>query len=284
MRAVVTGGSGLAGRHVVADLAHHGYAVTNVDRVAALPSVAPYRQADLEDLGQVFGCLSGADVVVHMAAIPRPVGYTNDLVFRTNVLSTYHVLEAAATLGIPRVVLASSMSVLGFPFFYRPQAPEYVPVDEEHPLLPQDPYALSKVIGEDMGKAFARRTDMTVVSLRFSWIHTPSTFKDQVRPLWDDPAAGAPNLWSYVDARDVAQACRRAIEAHLTGHEPFFIAAPDSFMPVPTAELVQRFYPQTRFVGADVGGRPSLLSSARAERLLAYRAEYTWDAYGEEVM
>jgi nucleoside-diphosphate-sugar epimerase len=279
MKVVVTGGSGLAGRHVVADLAGHGYRVTNADRVAADPATVPYRLADLEDLGAVYGCLAGAEAVVHMAAIPRPGRETNEAVFRTNVLSTYHVLEAAATLGIRRVVLASSISVLGFPFFYRPLAPRYVPVDEEHPVLAQDPYALSKVLGEELAAGFARRAEMTTVSLRFAWIQTPATFLQQIQPLQDDPAAGAANLWSYVDARDVAQACRLALEADLQGHGAFFIAAPDSFMTAPTAELVRRYYPATVCTEAARTGSPSLISSAKAAGVLGYRAEHVWASY-----
>lgn len=278
MNVVVTGGSGLAGRFVVEDLVRHGYAVTSVDRVKPVPVLAPNRLVDLQDLGQAYGCLAGAEAVVHLAAIPRPGFDTNEVVFRTNVMTTFNVLEAAAQLGLRRLVLASSKSVLGYPFFYHRFAPHYVPIDEDHPLQPQDPYALSKVVGEEMAKAFVRRSGMTIISLRLAWIHTPETFKQQLQPMWDDPAAGASNLWGYVDARDAAQACRRALEVDLTGHEAFFIAAPDTFMKTPTAELVRRFYPEAR-IAPDFAGRPSLLSTAKAARLLRYKAEYTWESY-----
>src|SRR5581483_6758968 len=152
----------------------------------------------------------------------------------------FNVLEAAAQLGIRRVVLASSMSVLGYPFYYRYFAPEYVPIDEGHPLKPQDPDALSKVVGEVMGQAFARRADVSIVSLRFAWIHTPETFKQQIVPFWNNPGGeAAANLWGYIDARDAAQACRRALETSLTGHEAFFIAAPNTFMKTPPADLMR---------------------------------------------
>ena len=278
MNVVVTGGSGLAGHFVVDDLTQHGYAVTSVDRVKPAEIIAPYRLVDLQDLGQAYGCLGGAEAVVHLAAIPRPGLDTNEVVFRTNVMTTYNVLEAAALLGIRRIVLASSKSVLGYPFFYHRFAPQYVPIDEDHPLQPQDPYALSKVVGEEMAKAFVRRSGMTIVSLRLAWIHTPESFMQQLRPMWDDPAAGASNLWGYVDARDSAQACRRALEVSLTGHEALFIAAPNTFMKTPTAELVRRFYPETR-IPPGFDGCPALLSTAKAARLLGYRAEYTWESY-----
>src|SRR5215218_11346360 len=188
MRVVVTGGSGLAGRAVVADLLEHGFDVMNVDLVP-LEETAPFRRADLVDLGQVYGCFRDADAVVHFAAIPRPAFDVPEVVFGTNVMSAFNVLEAASTLGINRVVYASSVSVLGFPFFEQSIAPVYVPIDEAHPLLPQDAYALSQRLGEELAEGFSRRGHLSVVSLRFPWIHTPQTFVEQVRPLWKDPAA-----------------------------------------------------------------------------------------------
>lgn len=278
LRVVVTGSSGLAGRFVVEHLVDHGYHVTGVDRIRPDRELAQYRLADVEDLGQVFDCLAGAEAVVHLAAIPRPGFEPDAMVFRTNVMSTYNVLEAAARLDIRRVVLASSISVLGYPFHYRAFSPQYVPIDEVHPRLPQDPYALSKVVGEELADGFVRRTGMTVISLRLAWIHTPQTFEQQLAPMHDDPAAGASNLWSYIDTRDAAGACRLALEADLTGHEAMFVAAPDSFMPQPTAELVRQVYPDTE-IRAGVEGRASPISSAKARRLLGYRAGHTWESY-----
>ncbi len=278
MRVVVTGGSGLAGRAVVAGLLEHGFDVTNVDLVAS-DGPAPFRRADLEDLGQVYGCLRGAEAVVHFAAIPRPTLDVPEVVFRTNVMSAFNVLEAASALGITRVVSASSVSVLGFPFFERPFAPDYVPIDEAHPLLPQDAYALSKRIGEELADGFARRGRLTVVSLRFPWIHTPRTFAEQLLPLWADPAAGASNLWSYIDTRDVAEAVRLALTAEIGGHEACFVAASDSFMPIPSRVLITDCYPTT-VIHNVLTDHASLLSSAKAEALLGYRARHSWRSYG----
>jgi nucleoside-diphosphate-sugar epimerase len=263
---------------VVAGLLEHGLDVTNVDLVAS-DGPAPFRRADLEDLGQVYSCLRGAEAVVHFAAIPRPTLDVPEVVFRTNVMSAFNVLEAASALGITRVVSASSVSVLGFPFFERPFAPDYVPIDEAHPLLPQDAYALSKRIGEELADGFARRGRLTVVSLRFPWIHTPRTFAEQLLPLWADPAAGASNLWSYIDTRDVAEAVRLALTAEIGGHEACFVAASDSFMPIPSRVLVTNYYPTTIIQDA-LTDHASLLSSAKAEALLGYRARHSWRSYG----
>jgi nucleoside-diphosphate-sugar epimerase len=278
MRVVVTGGSGLAGRAVVAGLVAAGDDVTNVD-LADRNGPAPFRRADLSDLGQVYGALRGADAVVHFAAIPRPTFDVPEVVFRTNVMGTFNVLEAASALGIGRVVIASSVSTLGFPFNEQPLAPDYVPIDEAHPLRPQDAYALSKLVGEELASGIARRGRVTVASLRFPWIHTPDTFEAQVQPLWRDPAGGAANLWSYIDSRDVAEATRLALTADIPEHEACFVAAPDSFMPIPSRELIAKHYPATSILEG-LTGHTSLLSSAKAERMLGFRPAHSWRSYG----
>jgi nucleoside-diphosphate-sugar epimerase len=278
MRVVVTGGSGLAGRAVVEHLVAHGHAVTNVD-VVPHEGPAPFRRVEMGDLGQVYGALRGAEAVVHLAAIPRPTFDVSEVVYRTNTMAAFNVLEAASVLGIPRVVYASSVSVIGFPFFVRPFAPEYVPIDEAHPRLPQDAYALSKHVGEELAAGFARRGGLSVVSLRFAWIHTPETFAAQLAPLQADAAAGASNLWSYVDSRDVAESVRLALTVDVDGHEACFIAAPDTFMPVPSRQLVAEFYPTTT-MREGFAAYDSLLSSAKAEALLGFRPDHSWRSYG----
>jgi nucleoside-diphosphate-sugar epimerase len=156
-----------------------------------------------------------------------------------------------------------------------------VPIDEAHPLLPQDAYALSKRIGEELADGFARRGRLTVVSLRFPWIHTPGSFAEALRPLWRDPAAGASNLWSYIDTRDVAEAVRLGLTAEIAGHVACFVAATDSFMPIPSRVLVADHYPTT-IIHDDLMEHGSLLSSARARALLGFRARHSWRSYGIE--
>ena len=280
MNIVVTGGSGLAGSYVVDDLQQHDHDVLIVDQMRPRDETIPHRLVDLEDLGQVYGALQGADAVAHLGAIPRPVFHTGDVVFRTNVMSTYNVFEAAATIGISQVVYASSMSVLGYPFYHNYFEPHYVPMDEDHPTEPQDSYALSKYLGEEIAKAFTRRREMTAISLRLMWIHTPETFRELVPPLWDNPdlESAAPNLWVYIDTRDVAQAFRLSLESDLVGHHAFFISAPDSFMKTPSAELMQKYYPNSE-IRPELQGNQSIISAKKAERMLGFKAQYTWENY-----
>lgn len=279
-KVVVTGGSGLAGSFIVEHLVREGYVVLNVDIVPPKQDIAPYKLVDLTDLGQVYGALAGAEKVVHFGAIPRPVYHTPDVVFRTNVMSTFNVMEASVGLGIRRVVYASSMSFLGYPFNYQHFEPLYAPVDEDHPSGAQDAYALSKYLGEEIAKAFVRRSGnkLSVISLRLGWIHTPESFKRQITPLLSDLDGAKYNIWVYIDARDAAHATQLALESPLTGHEAFFIVADDNFTDQPTADLIRRYFPSTE-IRDDLEGRQSLLSNAKAKRLLGWQPQYSWSEY-----
>jgi nucleoside-diphosphate-sugar epimerase len=279
MRVVVTGGSGLVAGYLIDNLLASGHDVISIDRIKPLSPRTRYRLADLEDLGHVYSCLQDTEAVIHLAALH--LGTEPDqVVFRTNVISTYNILEACVGLSIRKVVLATSKSVLGYPAYVRPFAPLYAPIDEDHPLLPQDSYALSKVVGEETASAFARRGELSVISIRPTWIHTAETFREFVPPIWDNPAAGAAILWCYVDVRDVAQAFERALHVDLPGHKSFFIAAHNSFMKVPTIDLMRRFYPETglRTQREDMW---SVLSSAKATLLLGYEPRHSWESYFE---
>ncbi len=280
MRVVVTGGSGHIGRAIVGELVANDHLVINADRVSPQDGAAQFRLVNLEDLGQFTALLHGCDALVHAAAIPRPGTYPDHVVFQTNMMTLFNALEACRLQGIPRLVWTSSMSVLGYPFNYTPIIPDYLPFDEQHPGDPQDPYALSKSFGEQLCISYARRCGITVVSLRIVWAHTPATFARDMVPFWHDPGAGAANLWSYVDTRDCGLAARLALSCDADGHNACFIAAPDTSMPIPTRELIARYYPATTEVAAALPVYGGLFDTTRANDLLGFQARYTWESYG----
>ena len=202
---IVTGGSGKAGRAVVRELLEHSYEVVSVDLVPSREPLAPYLKVDLTDLGQTFEALHRAEGVVHLAAIPAPGLRPAEVTFRTNMASTYNIFSAATTLGLKRVVWASSETTLGLPFDR--EQPAYAPIDEAHPLYPESSYALSKVLSEEMARQFSRWSGVPFVGLRFSNIMEPERYQ-HFPDFWTDPHKRKWNLWGYVDARDVAQSCR----------------------------------------------------------------------------
>ena len=165
MRIIVTGGSGKGGAWVVRELRDHDHDVLNVDIRHDGSAFGQCLVADLTDLGQTQDALSGADAVVHFAAIPAPELRPEGETFRINTMSTYNVFAAAVAHGMKRVVWASSETVLGLPFDI---PPAFAPVDETVEPRPESSYALSKLVGETMAAQFARRTGTGFVGLRLS--------------------------------------------------------------------------------------------------------------------
>jgi nucleoside-diphosphate-sugar epimerase len=277
-RVVVTGGSGKLGRACVRELIEHGYDVTNVDLVASRDDGCPLVRADLADFGQTLEVLAGvderpaADAIVHLAAIPAPGLVANAEVFRINTLGTYNVFESARRLGIKNVVWASSETVLGLPF---ETPPPYIPVDERYPGRPESAYSLSKLVGETMAEQFCRwDPELKMFGLRFSNVMEPQDY--QAFPDFDANANLRKwNLWAYIDARDGAQAARKALEADGTGAEVFVIANADTVMSRSNAELAAEVFPDVPFA-ADVGPNETLLSIDKARELLGYEPRHSW--------
>ncbi len=276
MRVAVTGAAGRLGSATVAALLAQNHEVVGIDQTLIANRDVRRIRLDLRDLGQTYGALAGADVVIHLAAIAAPVGLPPELVYATNVLSTFNVFEAAATLGIRRVVSASSVSALGFPWQHRWSEPDYLPIDEAHPLIPQDCYGLSKVHGEDVAAAYCRRGAGSAASLRFSTILTQEAYEPLIARTREDPYGQAHLLWSYVDVRDAADACVLAAEAAFEGHEPLYITADDTTSELPTADLLDRCFPAVPRLPGDRSPRWSLLEISRAARVIGYRPRYRW--------
>ena len=271
MRVVVTGGSGKGGRGVVGDLREHGSEVLNVD---LRHDGSPHGQcvlADLTDLGQAHDVLAGADAVVHFAAIPAPELRAEGETFRINALSTYNVFAAAVAAGVRRVVWASSETVLGLPF---DRPPDFAPIDESITPRPESSYALSKLVGETLAGQFARRSGIGFVGLRISNIMEPDDYA-AFPASWTDPTLRRWNLWGYVDARDVATAARLALEVPIDGAEVCIVAAQDTVMTRPSADLMAEVFPGVPLT-RPIEGRETLLSIDRARQLLGYVPAHRW--------
>ena len=271
MRVVVTGGSGKGGAWVVRDLRAHGHDVLNVDARHDGSAFGLCMVADLTDLGQTQDALAGADAVVHFAAIPAPTLRPDGETFRINILSTYNVFAAAEAHRVRRVVWASSETVLGLPF---DRPPDFAPIDELIEPRPESSYSLSKLAGETMAAQFARRSGIGFLGMRISNIMEPADYA--AFPSWqDDPSVRRWNLWGYVDARDVAQAARLGLEAAIEGAEIAIVAAGDTVMTRPSADLMAEVFPSVP-LRRPVTGRETLLSIDHARRLLGYEPSHRW--------
>jgi len=286
-RVAVTGGSGKLGRAVVRHLAESGWEVVLLDRVPSPDPVdgVTYVQVDLADYGQVLQALThvddrydSIDAVVHLGAIPAPGLVPNATLFTNNVTASYNVFAAARAAHIRNVVWASSETLLGIPFDLDPP---YLPVDEEYAVRPESSYSLGKAVDEEMARHFTRwDRQLKMIGLRFSNVMDDGDYSEFP---WDDtPEKKTFNLFSYIDARDGAQAVRRALESDLVGYETFIIAATDTVMATPTAVLAEQFYPTVERRAA-VEGTDSLLSSDKARDLLGFVPEYSWRTWGDRV-
>jgi nucleoside-diphosphate-sugar epimerase len=276
---VLTGGSGKLGQVVLTDLLEHGYSVTNVDLVRPAADLSPFVQADLTDMGQAMEVLHhiddrhhGIGALAHLGAVPAPGMKPGAELFRNNTISTFNVFSAARHFGVRNVVWASSETVLGLPF---DTPPPYVPVDEEYAPRPESDYSLSKDVGEEMARQFCRwEPEMKIIGLRFSNVMLVSDYAEF--PSFDaDARLRQWNLWSYIDARDGAQAVRKALEAPLTGADVFIIASPDTVMTRPVAELMAEVYPGVPWQ-RETGPHETLLSIDKARRVLGYDPQYSW--------
>jgi len=284
-RVAVTGGSGKLGRAVVSDLLDHGWDVVNLDR--QLPPDGPYPahprssfvRVEVSDFGQAVEALSavddryaGVDALVHLAALPAPGLAPNAATFSNNITSTYNVFSGARHAGIRNIVWASSETVLGLPF---DTPPPYVPVDEEYPPRPESTYSLVKTLEEELARQLCRwDPELKMIGLRFSNVMYPEDY--QAFPEFDaDAALRKWNLWGYIDARDGAQAVRRALDHQMTGTDVFIIANSDTVMSRPNAELLAEVFPGVPVRG-EVGVNDTLLSIDKARRVLGYQPEHSW--------
>ncbi|MFI2858582.1 NAD-dependent epimerase/dehydratase family protein [Paenibacillus sp. JSM ZJ436] len=274
-KVVITGGSGMLGRWVVRHFLEHGYEVLNVDTKQPEEALCRTLLVNLEDLGETYSALAGADAVVHLAAVPAMNIRTPEVTFRNNVMSTYNILEAAANLGITKAVIASSESSYGIVFAVHPFAPQYVPMDELHPQLPQDSYGLSKVVNEQNAEMIHRRTGMQVVSMRLGNVIPPEWY-ERFPSFIHRPEARERILWSYIDTRDAAEACRLAVETDGLGAVALNITADDTSMDIPSRELMQARYAEVTDFRTTLDGYETLMDNRKAKRLLGWQPKYFW--------
>ena len=220
MRILFTGGSGKAGKHCIDYLLAQGHTLLNLDQVELGHHRVLTRLADITDAGQVFDVMAsyahydelepGAgvpsfDAVVHFAAVPRLLMTSDNECYRVNTMGTYNVIDAAIKMGIKKVIFASSETTYAVCFADGELKPEYLPIDEEHPTVPQDSYAMSKVVNEATAKCFQRRSGIDIYGLRINNVIEPHEYEANFPAYMENPDLRRRNIFSYIDARDLGQ-------------------------------------------------------------------------------
>jgi nucleoside-diphosphate-sugar epimerase len=293
MKIVVTGGAGRLGRFVTKELVARGHNVLSIDTAVPTEPACPSLAVNLAEVKGLFSVFEGAEAVIHLARIPFPYtanGFdpasrlwkTPDVAadtqrFAHNVTISYNVLVLSLEAGVKKIVCGSSLAVYGLYYPSCPNAPDYLPVDENHPLLPQDPYGMTKLVGEKLCDSFARKKEIQIASLRFAGIATDEQYPILLERRKHPLERGTGALWSYIDVRDAAAACRLAVEKDFSGHEAFNICAPNTIMKEPTLELVRRYLPQVKLIKSGLNDNWSGYDAGKAERILGFRAVHLLD-------
>ncbi len=272
MKIAVTGSKGRVGSYVYKHAVAEGHETLGID----LPGRADdqnYISADLTDFGATVDALHGAEAVIHLAAIPDSRMVSTARTFANNMSSLWNVYEACRVLNIKRVVFASTIQTVITSIRRNPTEYRYFPLDEAHPVDPQSDYALSKALGEQVGTMFARHYGLTVVSLRFMWVTLPEELAElpvaEATPDWH------PALYAYCDVRDTARACLLAATVPLpdNSHTTAFVTARDTWVNVPSPELLARYFPSAENRGLQ--GFDSLISGETALRVFGFEPEYS---------
>ncbi|NTW41932.1 MAG: NAD(P)-dependent oxidoreductase [Cellulomonadaceae bacterium] len=275
MKITVTGAWGKAGRAVVTDLLEHGYEVVATDMAGPAGGDGDLGTdlvlADLTDYGQAHEVLAEADAVAHLGNIPAPGRATPAQTLNRNTAINQNVFLAAAQLGLRKVVWASSETTLGLPFDVPPR---YAPVDEGHFPVPTTTYALSKVLGEEAARHVSAWSGIPFVGLRLSNIHRPQDYA-AVPGYWADAQSRRWNLWGYVDVRDVAAAFRLGLEVETSGSHDVIVAAADTIMDRPSADLMAEVFPDVPLT-RELEGFETLLAIGGARDLLGYAPAHSW--------
>ena len=273
-RVLVTGASGRVGRHVVDALAGR-CEVTALDLAPPVQDVR-FIEGDVLDLERVRASMAGQDAVIHLAAIDAGVPAEPEAYFGVNVMGTWNTVQAAREAGIRKVVLASSVSATGIGEMRPDFPPEYLPIDEAHPMKPAHAYGASKLVVEDIARAFARRGDMSITCLRPVAVIFESTLRRAV-----DRAADPGHRWlaAYVTGEDTGRAFAAALE-HDAAFDAMFIAADDSASEVPTVDRLAGVFgtasPIRDSAWFERDARASPIDATRAKQCLDWRPTTTW--------
>jgi len=292
MRILFTGGSGKAGQYSIRYLLEQGHIILNLDQVIFDHPNVMTRLADITDAGQVYDVMSSYahygeltpgtgvpkfDAVVHFAAVPRLLQTSDNECYRVNTLGTYNVIDAAVKMGVRKVIFASSETTYGVCFADGEVKPEYLPIDEDHPTVPEDSYAMSKVVNEATAKSFQKRTGFDIYGLRINNVIEPHEYKENFPAYLQDPDLRRRNIFSYIDARDLGQMVQKCLERDGLGYQIFNVSNDDHSVGLSSAEIMARYYSDVPLRSEHMP--ESFYSNEKAKRLLGFMPEHSWRDY-----
>ncbi|GCE21200.1 NAD-dependent epimerase/dehydratase family protein [Dictyobacter kobayashii] len=295
MKILITGALGFIGRALTEYLGQRGHELRLLD--IADPAAVPifdqiqdkavtqavklnwqFVRGEVTDPVVVAQAVKDMDAVVHLGGIPHGNPDQGTAIFRTNALGTFVVLDEARKAGIQRCICASSVNAFGT-FYWRlkrhPIPYTRLPLDEDYPPAPEDPYSLSKLVNEETCAAFHRAYGMTTAALRFTYVWSEAQYQRALVTLpptavWHD------DLFSWLHIQDAVEGIEQALEcADLPGFGAYNLCASDTCCPEPTVQLLERFRPDLLSVLTQpFHGRESLLSIDKARRTFGFAPRY----------
>ena len=293
MRILFTGGTGKAGRHAVPYLIAQGHRVLNLDLVPLEADGVDNRIGDITDAGQVFDVMASYagfdelepgtgtprfDAVVHFAAVPRLLLTADNECYRVNVMGTYNVIDAAVKYGIRKIIFASSETTYGICFADGERKPEYLPVDEAHPTIPEDSYAMSKVVNEATARSFQRRSGFDLYGLRINNVIEPHEYEPNFPAYLADPSLRRRNIFAYIDARDLGHMVDRCLAVDGLGFQIFNVSNDNHSVGMATSDLIATYYEGVE-VRTDMGEDETFYANTKAKELLDYAPKHDWRDY-----
>ena len=290
MRILFTGGTGKAGRHVVPYLLGKGHRVLNLDLKPFDHPGVLNRIADITNAGEMYDVMTNYadfdelepgtgmpafDAVVHFAAVPRIMITSDNECYRVNTLGTYNVIDAALRAGVRKIIVASSETTYGVCFADGERKPEYIPIDEDHPTIPEDSYAMSKVANEVTARSFQRRSGVDIYGIRINNVIEPHEYAQNFPSYFDNPDLRRRNIFAYIDVRDLAGMVHRMLQVDGLGFEIFNASNDNHSVNLTTAQIIDRYY-QGVPVKRELAGEETVYANAKAKRLLGWQPAHNW--------
>lgn len=294
MRILFTGGSGKAGRHAVSYLLNQGHRVLNLDLTPLDIVGVDNRIADVTEAGQVFDVMASYagydelesgngvpkfDAVVHFAAIPRLLLTSDNECYRVNTIGTYNVIDAAVKFGIRKIIFASSETTYGICFADGMRLPDYLPIDEEHSVVPEDSYAMSKVANEVTAKCFQRRSGIDIYGLRINNVVEPHEYEQNFPKYFKNPEVRLRNIFAYIDARDLGHMVDQCLKTDGLGFQIFNVSNDEHSVAKSSNELIERYYKGVPIKSDEL--KETFFSNTKAKKLLGFAPQHNWWKYVE---
>lgn len=274
MKIAITGARGTVGQEVVKLCAKAGYSTVQVNRTDEKNNGfenTEMRTADAaSDYDATVKAFKGCDAVIHLAAIPNPVGTEDHKVHSNNVNSAFNGFRACGELGIKKICYASSVNAIGLAYANQPLKFKYFPIDEEYPVNPTDSYALAKHEAEIQAKAFVNWFPGTKIALmRIHEVAPKKDVADEHDQNWKDAAVG--QLWGWVHPQATARACLAALEKadNYEGAQIFNVIAPDTTQKTPSKELAKKYYPDAE-IRPGLEGNNAFWTTEKARKILGW--------------